>query len=299
MTTEAELTRRRGFLFRTQVAGTIHNTTCITLYDPNQNPAGSCLIEVGWLLSTKSGFRHAFISAPEISIDFRLLLRDGFPMKQLQELLDGLEITWGNSTPLMDDRGTLSSTPPTNRIYIFTGRLNQERSLIKSLFRVHGFEAIIIDDERWAIEWEESPADLFICHDSRDKPRIARPLSEVLTKRSLKVWLDDFAIKPGNDFVSKIDHGLATSRHALLVLTKRFLKNDRWASQEMSALLGRQFTEKRDDLVIPLYVGVSWQDVQSRSPLLAKASPIRATAMRFDEQINAIADEICRTVCPL
>jgi hypothetical protein len=165
-------------------------------------------------------------------------------MKELQKILDDVRVTWMDMHPMMDDRGDSRSAPFTKRLYIFTGTLRQDRAQVKSLFRSHGLEAIIVDDERWKFEWDAAPADVFICHDSRDKPRYARPVYEELVRRNLKVWLDEFSIKPGDDFVERIDQGLATSRHALLLLTKRFLQNDRWASQEMSALLNRQVQRK-------------------------------------------------------
>jgi hypothetical protein len=140
------------------------------------------------------------------------------------------------------------------------------------------------------------PADVFICHDSRDQPKYATPLYHELVKRRLKVWLDKYAIKAGDDIVRKIDHGLTTSRHALLLITPRFLKNDRWASQEMYALLNRQFTEKRDNMIVPLYVGVSHREVQARSLLLAKAFAVRTSQMRFQKNLSDLANQIYRTV---
>jgi len=84
----------------------------------------------------------------------------------------------------------------------------------------------------------------------------------------------------------------------ILLLTKRFLQNDRWASQEMGALLSRQFGTKRRDLIIPLYIGVSWADVHARSSLLAKASPVKTSAINFNKKLKNVVDEICRTVRP-
>ena len=297
MLTEAELLQRKSFFFRGQGFFTFHKMVTITEYDMAHRITKATKIMVGWLLSSQ-GFKHAFILAPSIDVDFALLLADSFPMQALREILDGVHMKWGNQTMVMDDQGSLQGAPFTNRVYIFTGTLKQNRQSVKGAFRSHGLESIIVDDERWKVEWKETPADAFICHDSRDKPRFARPLYDELIKRNLKIWLDDFAIRPGDDFVKKIDQGLATSRHALLLLTQRLLRNDRWASQEMSSLLNRQFSERRENLIVPVYIGVSPNDVLQRSPLLAKAWAVKTSALNFRSRVNKVADEICRTVGP-
>jgi hypothetical protein len=295
MVSQEELIKRRSFYFRRTPLFQLHKGVTITPHDPSEKSTETI---VGWLVSGEGGFKHAFVSCPSIKFNFASLLKAGFPMQALKEIIDGIAVTWGNANPLMDDRGELNAAPFTGRVFIFTGTLHQSRDEIKETFRAHSLEAVIIDEERWKAEWDATPADVFICHDSRDKPRFARPLYEELTKRNFKIWLDEYSIKPGNDVVAKIDHGLATSRHALILLTKRFLKNDRWASQEMSALLARQFGTKRNDLIIPLYIGVSWADVQARSPLLAKVAPVKAGAMHFQKRLKNVVDEICRTVRP-
>ena len=298
MITDAELVRRRNFYFRNSRCTPIHKIVTVTECDPVSQSKVSCSIMIGWLVNFSGGFKHAFILAPTIGFDFGLMLRDAFPMGPLKQMLDGISIKYRNQNPIMDDRGDLNECSFTKRIFLFTGDLQQYRKQIKAAFRSYGLEAIIIDDQRWRTEWEMVPADVFICHDSRDKPRFARPLYDELLRRNFKVWLDEFSIRPGNDFVKKIDEGLSTSRHAILLLTKRFLQNDRWASQEMSALLNRQFNEKRDDLIIPVYIGISAKDVQTRSPLLAKAWAVRVSALKFQDRVKKAADEICRTVRP-
>ncbi|MBI4768804.1 MAG: toll/interleukin-1 receptor domain-containing protein, partial [Deltaproteobacteria bacterium] len=41
------------------------------------------------------------------------------------------------------------------------------------------------------------PFDVFISHNSKDKPRV-RPLAEKLRANGLQVWFDEWAIKPGD-----------------------------------------------------------------------------------------------------
>jgi TIR domain len=298
MVSNDELVRRQKFYFRKTPVTTLHEIVTVRIRDIATESEKSFEIMVGWMYSMENGFKHAFILAPSMDFDFRIAARAKFPINNLNNMLNGVNLIWWNNDKIIDDRGNFKNAPFTNRVYVFTDVLNQDKNDIKAAFREQGLEAIIIDDQRWKFEFDKMPADVFICHDSRDKPRYARPLYDELVRRNLKVWLDEFAIKPGNDFVDKIDRGLATSRHALLLLTRRFLQNDRWASHEMSALLNRQFNEGREDLIIPLYIGVTPMEVQKRSPLLAKAFAVRASALKFPSQVKRVASEVCRTVQP-
>ena len=53
--------------------------------------------------------------------------------------------------------------------------------------------------------------DVFLSHSLKDKP-VVRPVPEWLRKDWLKVWLDDWAIKPGDSSPAKIEKGIEHSR---------------------------------------------------------------------------------------
>ena len=52
--------------------------------------------------------------------------------------------------------------------------------------------------------------DVFISHASEDKEAIARPLAEALRSHGLRVWYDEFALRPGNSLRESIDRGLVS-----------------------------------------------------------------------------------------
>jgi TIR domain len=113
-----------------------------------------------------------------------------------------------------------------------------------------------------------------------------------------KVWFDKYAIRPGQDIVERIEAGLAECRHAILIITQRFLRNKSWASHELNALIARQFAEKRKDLIIPVLIGVRQEEFSKRSPLLRPIRSVSVSAMKFRTQVVGAVREISRTVRP-
>ena len=57
--------------------------------------------------------------------------------------------------------------------------------------------------------------DVFISHSAKDKSAV-RELAERLRKDGLRVWLDDWEIKPGDLILLKIEQGLEQSRTLVL-----------------------------------------------------------------------------------
>jgi hypothetical protein len=53
--------------------------------------------------------------------------------------------------------------------------------------------------------------DVFLSHNSRDKPQV-RKLAEQLKRAGLRVWFDEWVIKPGDDIYLAIERGLETAR---------------------------------------------------------------------------------------
>ncbi len=56
--------------------------------------------------------------------------------------------------------------------------------------------------------------DVFLSHSAKDKA-VVRPLAERLRKDGLKVWFDDWEIKPGDSIPAKIEEGLEHEKTAL------------------------------------------------------------------------------------
>jgi hypothetical protein len=53
--------------------------------------------------------------------------------------------------------------------------------------------------------------DVFLSHSAKDKA-VVRPLAERLRKDGVKVWFDEWVLKPGDSIPAKIEEGLEHSR---------------------------------------------------------------------------------------
>ena len=79
--------------------------------------------------------------------------------------------------------------------------------------------------------------DVFISHSSADKPAV-RELAERLKADGLRVWLDEWEIKPGDPIGIKIEHGLEQSRVLILVMSADAFASD-WMTLERHTALFR------------------------------------------------------------
>ena len=79
--------------------------------------------------------------------------------------------------------------------------------------------------------------DVFVSHNSADKPRVRR-LAERLRAAHLRVWFDEWIIQPGDDIYLAIERGLEASRTLVLCLSPAALGSD-WVGLERSTVLFR------------------------------------------------------------
>ena len=77
---------------------------------------------------------------------------------------------------------------------------------------------------------DEFHYDVFLSHSSKDKT-VVRPLAERLRKDGLKVWFDEWEIKPGHSIPAKIEEGLEHSRVLVLCMSANAFGSD-WAQLE-------------------------------------------------------------------
>lgn len=83
----------------------------------------------------------------------------------------------------------------------------------------------------------------------KDKP-IVRELAERLRKDGLKVWLDDWVLKPGDHVQAKIEEGLEQSRVLVLCMSANAFGSD-WAQLEAGTFRFRD-PMNRERRFIPL-----------------------------------------------
>src|SRR5690348_7565016 len=72
--------------------------------------------------------------------------------------------------------------------------------------------------------------DVFISHSAKDKAAV-RELAKRLNEDHLKVWFDEWVIKPGDLIPAKVEEGLEQSRTLVLVMSSNSFASD-WILME-------------------------------------------------------------------
>jgi hypothetical protein len=77
---------------------------------------------------------------------------------------------------------------------------------------------------------DEFKYDAFLSHSAKDKA-VVRPLAERLRQDGLKVWFDEWGLKPGDSIPAKVEEGLEQSRVLVLCMSADAFGSD-WAKLE-------------------------------------------------------------------
>jgi small GTP-binding protein len=93
------------------------------------------------------------------------------------------------------------------------------------------------------------PYDVFLSHSSKDK-EIVRDIAERLREDGLRVWFDEWVLKPGDNLPKKLDDGLEESRILVLCMSANAFGSD-WAQLETGTFRFRDPLNK-DRRFIPL-----------------------------------------------
>ena len=123
------------------------------------------------------------------------------------------------------------------------------------------------DDRSW---------DVFISHASEDKGHLVRSLARALSDLGVRVWYDEFSLKPGDSISASIDRGLADSRIGLIVLSPHFI-GKRWPGRELAGLTAIAMSGR--GRIIPVWHQVELHEVLNFSPPLADMLAIRTEGM--------------------
>ncbi|WP_066725649.1 toll/interleukin-1 receptor domain-containing protein [Sphingomonas pituitosa] len=108
--------------------------------------------------------------------------------------------------------------------------------------------------------------DVFISHASDDKKALVRPLANALADFGVKVWYDEFSLKPGDSLQASIDKGLGKSRYGLIILSPSFIGRP-WAEREFRGLTTLALAGRSE--IIPLWHQIDRDAVLDFSPPLA------------------------------
>src|SRR5262252_6193677 len=90
--------------------------------------------------------------------------------------------------------------------------------------------------------------DVFLSHNAKDKPAV-RELAVRLKQDGLRVWFDEWVIKPGDSIPFKIEQGLEQSRTLILVMSQNAFTSE-WVTLERHTVLFRDPTNAERRFVL-------------------------------------------------
>jgi WD40 repeat protein/GTPase SAR1 family protein/DNA-directed RNA polymerase subunit RPC12/RpoP len=128
--------------------------------------------------------------------------------------------------------------------------------------------------------------DVFLSHNSKDKPRV-RKLAEQLRAAGLRVWFDEWVIKPGDDIYLAIERGLEAARAQVLCLSPVALESD-WVTLERSTVLFRDPSNAGRRFIPLLLANCDLPDALRRYKYVDYR---RRTKAAFDELLAACRSE--------
>jgi hypothetical protein len=129
---------------------------------------------------------------------------------------------------------------------------------------------------------------LFICHVSEDKADFVAPLAAELRKK-YDVWYDDYELTLGDSLPEKIDDGLKRCDFGIVVLSKAFFAKKKWGRKELDGLIALEV--KRGKLILPVLKGVTHDDLEKYSPMLASK-----VAVSDSEGLSKVVEKITLAV---
>ena len=131
---------------------------------------------------------------------------------------------------------------------------------------------------------------VFVSHASEDKAALVRPLAHALKAHGLKLWYDEFSLRPGDSLRRSIDQGLAECAAGLLVLSPAFFAKE-WPQRELDGLFAAEMAGQ--SRLIPIWYQIDFHGVAKRSPLMADR-----VALRADIGIEELASRIAEMFPP-
>jgi TIR domain len=145
----------------------------------------------------------------------------------------------------------------------------------------------------------ETEFDVFVSHANEDKEDFVRPLAQALEVRRLRVWYDEFTLRPGDSLRRSIDRGLLTSQAGIVVLSPAFFAKH-WTAYELDGLIQLHAGSPeqiagsdRHSRIIPVWHNIDALAVTKYSPSLANLVAIVSTV-----GVDAVADRVLNLLRP-
>lgn len=180
-------------------------------------------------------------------------------------------------------------------IFLYIDRVveDKEKELIINYGKSIGFN-IFIRDMKYSLECHELSTPLaFISQAFVDKDSLVRILANEMRSLNCPVWYDEYTLELGDNMVEKFDEGIKNTKYSIVVLSKSYITNTTWASYEFKKII-----EKENNIIIPIWYGVSKDEVEKFSPGLSLnfgesiPLPTECDAQNYQEKIKNLARKL-------
>lgn len=118
--------------------------------------------------------------------------------------------------------------------------------------------------------------DVFISHATEDKESFVNDFVAELTKRNVKVWVDELKIQWGDSLRKSIDEGLKKSRFGVVVISRHFIAKG-WTQYELDGLFEKEMSGGK--VILPIWHNITRKEVQAFSPTLAGRKAMTTASM--------------------
>jgi hypothetical protein len=264
-----------------------HRTDTTLDLQPGQAGVVPLTVRVRGYQDFMSNSKYLACFVPNAPHNLAACLRLILSVETLLTVFDG--VTMIQSNPCVGDPPQSSDDLRfTGRLYLYVDNVlnDADRSEISALASQRGIHVHVRDAAYAASRTTMTKPDAFVCHDSRDKESVVRPLVAALQKRGVHLWYDEFSLRIGDALRESVERGLMESRRCILLVSKNFLQNEGWTSNEFDAIFARE-TSEGAKLILPVWHLVSADEVMAYSPILKSRF-----AGRTDEGMETVAAKL-------
>jgi hypothetical protein len=127
--------------------------------------------------------------------------------------------------------------------------------------------------------------DVFISHASEDKEDLVQELADKAKAAGLKVFYDNDNIQWGDNLRKRIEHGLANSRYAVVVLSEAFFRKH-WTNRELDGLFGLEDIGK--SRILPIWHKITKDDVLKHTPSLIGKMALTTATLSVDDIVASL-----------
>lgn len=108
-------------------------------------------------------------------------------------------------------------------------------------------------------------AKIFISHASEDKEDVALPLAELLRRRGLEMWLDQWELALGDGLRRSIEQVLSQASFGVAILIPAYSRKV-WPMRELGGLFSMETLERK--MILPILHNLHHGEIGHRWPML-------------------------------